>query len=95
LLLANAFAASAFEARKYSLQTAVAARLRRIGEPVALKNFASMVQIAPSGWQMLLLQQQIVSDVALVTSAVAVMQGLTRNGTHPRGSFDHTCEANS
>jgi hypothetical protein len=83
----------AFEA-KYSLQPAVAPRLRRIGEIVALKNSASMVQIAPSGWQMLLLQEQIVSDVALVTSVVAAMQGLTSNGTRPRGSFD-TCEANS
>jgi len=54
-----------------------------------------MIQIAQSCWEMLLLQQQIVSDVAFVTSVVAAVQGLTRNGTHPRGSFDHTCEANS
>jgi len=64
-------------------------------ETVALTNFASMIQIAQSCWEMLSLQQQIVSDVAFVTSVVAAVQGLTRNGTHPRGSFDHTCEANS
>jgi hypothetical protein len=53
--------------------------LTRVEEPqlpIGLKrvrptNFASTTQITASSWQVLLLEEQVVSDIALVTSAVA------------------------